>query len=325
MPSDYTLPFESPLADLQRRLDDLLAAASAAGIAPPPEAVALERQIDAERAEIFRNLTPWQKVLLARHPARPYTMDYIRAFVDDFTELRGDRHFADDRAMVGGIGWIEGRRVMVVGTQKGRDTAENLACNFGCPFPEGYRKALRLMSLAAKFRLPIVTFIDTPGAFPGVEGESRHVAEAIAVNLREMFTFPVPILSVVIGEGGSGGALGIGVANRILVMEYAYYSVISPEGCAAILWKDRAAAPQAAAALKITAPDLLSLGIADAIVPEPLGGAHRDPAAAAQNVRNAIVAQLDALSPLSEIELLGDRYRKFRSLSRLSAPAIQAV
>ncbi|MBR6022185.1 MAG: acetyl-CoA carboxylase carboxyl transferase subunit alpha, partial [Kiritimatiellae bacterium] len=233
---------------------------------------------------------------------------------------RGDRHFADDRAMVGGIGWIEGRRVLVLGTQKGRDTAENLDCNFGCPFPEGYRKALRLMNLAAKFRLPIVTFIDTPGAFPGIEGEERHVAEAIAVNLREMFTFPVPIVSVVIGEGGSGGALGIGVANRILVMEYAYYSVISPEGCAAILWKDRAAAPQAAAALRITAPDLLSLGIADAIIPEPAGGAHRDPAAAAQNVRNAVVAQLDALAPLSEVELLGDRYRKFRALTRL-APA----
>ena len=321
----YMLPFEKPLLEFQHKLDELKKFAEESNISVEDETARLRKELQAARRELYSHLTPWQEVMVARHPLRPYTGDYISAFIDDFTELHGDRLVSDDQSILGGFGKLNGHRVMVIGTQKGRDTKSNLACNFGCPFPEGYRKALRLMSLAAKFRLPIVTFIDTPGAFPGVEGESRHVAEAIAVNLREMFTFPVPILSVVIGEGGSGGALGIGVANRILVMEYAYYSVISPEGCAAILWKDRAAAPQAAAALKITAPDLLSLGIADAIVPEPLGGAHRDPAAAAQNVRNAIVAQLDARSPLSEIELLGDRYRKFRSLSRLRDPAIQAV
>ena len=205
---------------------------------------------------------------------------------------------------------------MVIGTQKGRDTRSNLLCHFGCPYPEGYRKALRLMQLAAKFRLPILTLIDTPGAFPGTEGEERHVAEAIAVNLREMFTFPVPIVSVVIGEGGSGGALALGVANRILLLEYAYYSVISPEGCAAILWKDRAHAPEAAEALKLTAPDLLRLGIADAVVVEPPGGAHRDYDLAADSLRRAVTAQFQTLSPLTEIELLSDRYRKFRALGR---------
>ena len=308
------LPFEKPLAELQSRLDDALAAARAIGLQTSPEADALRTKLAAERQRVFAALTPWQKVQLARHPARPYTRDYIHAFIDDFFELHGDRHFADDPSIVGGIGWLDGRPLVVIGTQKGRDTASNLACNFGCPFPEGYRKALRLMQLAAKFRLPILTLIDTPGAFPGTQGEERHVAEAIAVNLREMFTLPVPVISVVIGEGGSGGALGLGVANRILIMEYAYYSVISPEGCAAILWKDRAAADKAAAALKLTSSDLLALGIADAVVPEPPGAAHTDPAAAADLLHDAILAQLRQLDTLSEVELIGQRYEKFRAL-----------
>ena len=308
------LPFEKPLAELQSRLDDALAAARALGLQTSPEADALRDRLAAERQRIFSALSPWQKVQLARHPARPYTRDYIAAFIDDFTELHGDRHFADDASIVGGIGWLDGRPTMVIGTQKGRDTVSNLACNFGCPFPEGYRKALRLMQLAAKFRLPILTLIDTPGAFPGIQGEERHVAEAIAVNLREMFTLPVPVVAVVIGEGGSGGALGLGVANRILVMEYAYYSVISPEGCAAILWKNRTDAPKAAAALKLTSSDLLALGIADAIVPEPPGAAHADPAAAADLLHSAITLQFQQLDALSEVELIGQRYEKYRAL-----------
>jgi acetyl-CoA carboxylase carboxyl transferase subunit alpha len=252
--------------------------------------------------------------MVARHPRRPYTRDYIAALFSGFSELHGDRLLADDQSIVGGLGWLGEQQIMVIGTQKGRDTKSNLACNFGCPFPEGYRKALRLMRLAAKFNIPIVTFIDTPGAFPGIEGEQRHVAEAIAVNLREMFRLPVPILAIVIGEGGSGGALGIGIANRILILEYAYYSVISPEGCAAILWKNRAHADTAAAALKLTAPDLVELGIADELIPEPPGGAHTDPAAATALVRDALVKNLAQLKKLPPRQLLDQRYDKFRVL-----------
>lgn len=319
------LSFEKPLAELQARLDEALAAARAIGLQTSPEADEIRNRLAAERQRVFSALSPWQKVQLARHPGRPYTRDYIKAFIDDFTELHGDRHFADDPAIVGGVGWLDGRPLVVIGTQKGRDTASNLACNFGCPFPEGYRKALRLMQLAAKFRLPILTFIDTPGAFPGIQGEERHVAEAIAVNLREMFTLPVPVVSVVIGEGGSGGALGIGVANRILVMEYAYYSVISPEGCAAILWKDRSAAPRAAAALKLTSSDLLALGIADAVVPEPPGAAHVDPAAAAKLLHAAVTMQFQQLDAMSEVELIGQRYEKFRALGIYDATPPEPV
>ena len=231
----------------------------------------MEQKLEETRKEIYMNLTAWQKVQMARHPNRPFTRDYISKITTGFTELRGDRLFADDRAIIGGFAMMDNQKVMILGTQKGRDTRSNLECNFGCPYPEGYRKALRLMKLAAKFNVPIVTLIDTPGAYPGIESEERHIAEAIAVNLREMFTFGVPIISVVIGEGGSGGALGIGVSNRILLLEHAYYSVISPEGCAAILWKDREYADQAAEALKITAQDLIKNGLADGIE-EPLAG-----------------------------------------------------
>ena len=310
----YILPFEKPLLDLQNRIDELRRVARENGVADPQDAARLEAELAETRRQLYANLTPWQKVMVARHPRRPYTRDYLAAFVRDFSELHGDRLLSDDQSIVGGIGWIGERRIMAIGTQKGRDTKSNLACNFGCPFPEGYRKALRLMRLAAKFGLPIVCFIDTPGAFPGIEGEERHVAEAIAVNLREMFRFPVPILAVVIGEGGSGGALGIGIANRILVLEHAYYSVISPEGCAAILWKNRSHADTAATALKLTAADLIELGIADEIVPEPLGGAHADPAAAADFVRDAILKNLAQLDKLGPNQLLDQRYGKFRAM-----------
>ena len=310
----YILPFEKPLLDLQNKIDELRAFSQGQGIAAPQDVARLEKELAETRRNLYATLTPWQKVMVARHPRRPYTRDYIAALFSGFSELHGDRLLADDQSIVGGLGWLGEQQIMVIGTQKGRDTKSNLACNFGCPFPEGYRKALRLMRLAAKFNIPIVPFIDTPGAFPGIEGEQRHVAEAIAVNLREMFRLPVPILAIVIGEGGSGGALGIGIANRILILEYAYYSVISPEGCAAILWKNRAHADTAAAALKLTAPDLVELGIADELIPEPPGGAHTDPAAATALVRDALVKNLAQLKKLPPRQLLDQRYDKFRVL-----------
>ena len=310
----YILPFEKPLLDLQNKIEELRQFSKDQGIESPQDVARLETELADTRRGIYAALTPWQKVMVARHPRRPYTRDYIAAIVSDFSELHGDRLLSDDQSIVGGLGWIGGERVMVIGTQKGRDTKSNLACNFGCPFPEGYRKALRLMRLAAKFNIPIVCFIDTPGAFPGIEGEQRHVAEAIAVNLREMFRLPVPILAVVIGEGGSGGALGIGVANRILILEYSYYSVISPEGCAAILWKNRSHADTAATALKLTAPDLVELGIADEIIPEPAGGAHSNPEAASSQVREVLLRNLAELKKLSPRQLLDQRYDKFRAM-----------
>jgi len=310
----YILPFEKPLLEIQSKIDELRQFAREKGVTESQDVAQLEKQLADTRRDIYANLTPWQKVMVARHPRRPYTRDYIAAFVNDFTEIHGDRLLSDDLAIVGGLGWINNERVMLIGTQKGHDTKSNLVCNFGCPFPEGYRKALRLMRLAGKFAIPIITFIDTPGAFPGIEGEQRHVAEAIAVNLREMFRLPVPIISIVIGEGGSGGALGIGVANRILILEHAYYSVISPEGCAAILWKNRAHADTAAAALKLTAPDLLDLRIVDEVIPEPPGGAHDDPAAAAEAVRAAIVKHLAQFKNIAPAALINQRYDKFRDM-----------
>lgn len=310
----YMLPFEKPLLEFQHKLDELKNFSDKSNISVEEETARLNRELQEARRELYAHLTPWQEVMVARHPLRPYTGDYISAFIDDFTELHGDRLVSDDQAILGGFGKLNGHRVMVIGTQKGRDTKSNLACNFGCPFPEGYRKALRLMRLAARFGVPIVTLIDTPGAFPGIEGEERHVAEAIAVNLREMFRFPVPIISAVIGEGGSGGALGIGVCNRLLIMEHAYYSVISPEGCAAILWKDRAYASDAAAALKLTAPDLMRMHIADELIPEPPGGAHSDPAAAAEKVRAALAKHLEELLTWPTDALIEQRYDKFRAM-----------
>jgi acetyl-CoA carboxylase carboxyl transferase subunit alpha len=264
------------------------------------------------------NLTPWQRVQISRHLNRPYMLDYVKQVFEDFTELHGDRHIGDDNAMPAGFATLGGRRVLLVGHQKGRDTKENLLRNFGSAHPEGYRKALRLMRLAEKFGLPIVTLIDTPGAFPGIGAEERNIAEAIAFNLREMMLLKTPVVAVVIGEGGSGGALGIGVADRVLMMENAYYSVISPEGCAAILWKHREHAPEAAQALKLSAPDLLKLKVIDSVIPEPLGGAHNDHAEAATALKQAVLAAIDELSGLSVEQLLNGRYDKFRKLGEVT-------
>ncbi|HUK81223.1 MAG TPA: acetyl-CoA carboxylase carboxyltransferase subunit alpha [Verrucomicrobiae bacterium] len=310
----FTLEFEKPILELEQTLDELQKQASEQKIDLTSQIKAIEDKLEATRKEIFTNLTPWQRVQLARHPNRPYMLDYIQRIATDFIELHGDRRFGDDHAIIGGLATIDEHRVTVIGQQKGRDTKENLMRNFGSPHPEGYRKALRLMELAEKFDLPVVSFIDTPGAYPGVGAEERHIAEAIAVNLREMMVLKTPLVAVVIGEGGSGGALGIGVCDRVLILENAYYSVISPEGCAAILWKDRANAGQAAAALKLTAKDLLELGIVDEVIPEPLGGAHKDYDATAAALQRSLVKNLDKLMEEKTTELLEARYKKYRRM-----------
>ncbi len=310
----FILDFEKPILELETTLEELRKQAHDQQIDLSPQILAIEQKLDATRKQIFSNLNPWQRVQLARHPCRPYMLDYIQRMAVNFIELHGDRRFSDDRAMVGGLATIENHRVMVIGHQKGRDTRENLMRNFGSAHPEGYRKALRLMRLAEKFDLPVVSFIDTPGAYPGVGAEERHIAEAIAVNLREMTLLKVPLIAVVLGEGGSGGALGIGVSDRVLILENAYYSVISPEGCAAILWKDRANASQAAAALKLTAKDLAEFNIVDEIIPEPLGGAHKDHDAIAASLKKAILKHLEDLKSLKTGELLDARYQKYRKM-----------
>ena len=311
----HQLEFEKPIVELQHKLEELRkhAGKHALDISFEAEAAQIERKIEETRRQIYTNLTAWQRVQLARHPKRPFTLDYLRTTFTDFTELHGDRLYSDDRAVVGGFARLAGRRVVVIGTQKGRDTKENILRNFGSAHPEGYRKALRLMRMADRFGLPIVTLIDTAGAYPGIGAEERHIAEAIAVKLREMMLLEVPIIAAVIGEGGSGGALGIGVADRVLIMENAYYSVISPEGCAAILWKDRAAAPKAAEALKITAKDLLAAGLVDSVVPEPLGGAHNDLETTAVTLHQHLLQNLAELDALSIAERLRQRYAKFRA------------
>ena len=271
----------------------------------------LEKKLDKLKADLFTNLTDWQRAQLARHPKRPYTLDYLERICERFEELHGDRRFGDDAAIVAGMGWIEGNPVMVIGQQKGRDTKQKILRNFGMPKPEGYRKALRLMKLAEKFQRPVLCLIDTPGAYPGVDAEERGQAEAIARNLLEMAKLEVPVVAVVLGEGGSGGALALGVADRVLMMENAIYSVISPEGCASILWKDASQAPKAAAALKLTAPHLLELGIIDGIVKEPLGGAHSNFDAAAAALKEAVVEAFSELSELSAEQLVEERYQKF--------------
>ncbi len=271
----------------------------------------LEKKLKKLKAEAFANLTDWQRVQLARHPKRPYTLDYIERICDRFDEVHGDRNFSDDAAIVGGMGWIDGNAVMIIGQQKGRDTKQKIMRNFGMPKPEGYRKALRLMRLAEKFNHPILTIIDTPGAYPGVEAEERGQAEAIARNLLEMAKLRVPVVAVIIGEGGSGGALALGVADRVLMMENSVYSVITPEGCASILWKDSAMAPQAASALKMTAPALKDLGVIDGIVPEPLGGAHSDWDGAAAALKEAVCEAFAELADLGEEDLVEARYQKF--------------
>jgi acetyl-CoA carboxylase carboxyl transferase subunit alpha len=311
----HQLDFEKPIIELQTKLDELRQHPEkhSLGISFEEEIQIIERKLEETRRQIFLNLTAWQRVQLARHPRRPYTLDYIGHSFTDFQELHGDRLFADDHAMVGGFAKLGEHRVVVIGTQKGRDTKENIFRNFGSAHPEGYRKALRLMRLANKFSLPIITLIDISGAYPGIGSEERHVAEAIAVNLREMILLEVPIIAAVTGEGGSGGALGIGVADRVLMLENAYYSVIPPEGCAAILWKDRAATAKAAAALKITAKDLLGFKIIDEIIPEPLGGAHTDAVLTAANLKTHLLKHLEEILALPVAERLKKRYEKFRS------------
>jgi acetyl-CoA carboxylase carboxyl transferase subunit alpha len=310
----YTLEFEKPITELEQTLDALQKQAVEQKIDLSAQIHAIEEKLEATKKEVFTNLTPWQRVQLARHPKRPYMLDYLQRIATNFIELHGDRRFSDDHAIVGGLAQIDDRRVMVIGQQKGRDTKENLMRNFGSPHPEGYRKALRLMQLAEKFDIPVICFIDTPGAYPGVGAEERHIAEAIAVNLREMMVLKTPLLAVVIGEGGSGGALGIGVCDRVLILENAYYSVISPEGCAAILWKDRANASQAAAALKLTAKDLLELDVVDEVVPEPLGGAHRNYDEIAATLKKTIIKNLDKLWEMKISDLLEARYKKYRRM-----------
>jgi acetyl-CoA carboxylase carboxyl transferase subunit alpha len=311
----HQLDFEKPIIELQGKLEELRQHPEkhSLGVSFEEEIQLIEKKLAETRRHIFANLTAWQRVQLARHPKRPYTMDYLKGSFSDFQELHGDRLFAEDRAMVGGFAKLGEHRVVVIGTQKGRDTKENILRNFGSAHPEGYRKALRLMRLADKFGLPIITLIDTAGAYPGVGAEERHIAEAIAVNLREMMLLEVPIIAAVIGEGGSGGALGIGVADRVLILENAYYSVISPEGCAAILWKDSAAKAKAAAALKITAKDLFGLKLVDEIVPEPLGGAHTDTAVATANLKTHLLKHLGEILALPVAERLKKRYEKFRA------------
>ncbi len=312
----YLLEFEKPLRELEKQLEALHQQSLENNIDMSAELATIEAKIDTTKREIYSNLTPWQRVQVARHPKRPYALDYINALCTDFQELHGDRQFNDDRALIGGTAFFEGRAIMIVAQQKGRDTKENIVRNFGMPQPEGYRKALRLMKLAEKFNLPVFSFIDTPGAYPGVESEARHVSEAIAVNLREMAMLKVPSIAVIVGEGGSGGALGIGVTDRVLIFENAYYSVISPEGCAAILWKDRANAPMAAEALKLNAANLKAFEAPDGVTPEPLGGAHNDPAAATTALKAALIRQLDELSPKTTEELLDQRYERYRQLGQ---------
>jgi acetyl-CoA carboxylase carboxyl transferase subunit alpha len=312
----HSLEFEKPLLDLEKQLEEIVKSSHDSDLDFSTEIKAIEKKIEQTKRDVYSDLTPWQKVQLSRHPNRPYSIDYIERIFEDFEELHGDRSFMDDAAIVGGPATIDSQKVMVIAQQKGRNTTDNLKRNFGCPNPEGYRKALRLMKMGNKFGLPIISIVDTPGAFPGIGAEERHVAEAIAVNLREMAGFEVPIVSIVIGEGGSGGALGIAVANKVLILENAYYSVISPEGCAAILWKDRAFSSNAAESLKLDASQLLESGIVDEIISEPIGGAHRDWDQTSQSIKKSIKTNLKSLNIKSPNEIVSERYDKFRVLGK---------
>lgn len=312
--TETCLPFERPAIELEKKINELRATTKE-GIDLSGEIKSLEKKLEKALKDIFDHLTPWERVQVARHPLRPYTLDYIKYLTKDFIELHGDRHFSDDRAMVTGFAkWGGEKKICIIGHQKGRDTKENLLRSFGSAHPEGYRKAIRLMRLAEKFGVPILCLIDTPGAYPGIGAEERGQAEAIAYNMREMADLTVPIIVIVIGEGGSGGALGIGVGDRVFILENAYYSVISPEGCAAILWKETSRSPDAAAALKLTAQDLLELGVIDQIIPEPLGGAHRDFETVAENIRKTVDQALEELKDIPRKELPELRYQKFRKM-----------
>ena len=323
----HQLDFEKPIVELQNKLAELKKHPEihSLDISVEEEVSLIEKKLEETKRQIFANLSAWDRIKIARHPKRPFTLDYLELAFTGFSELHGDRLFAEDRALVGGFASLGGHKVMVIGTQKGRDTKENILRNFGSAHPEGYSKALRLMKLADKFRLPIIVLIDTAGAYPGIGAEERHIAEAIAVNLREMMLLEVPIIAVVIGEGGSGGALGLGVANRVLILENSYYSVISPEGCAAILWKDRTAASTAAEALKITAAHLLELGLVDDVVPEPLGGAHTDREAAARILQAYLLKHLEQIQALPAADRLKQRYAKFRAFGHFSEKQSAAV
>ncbi|MDB6007580.1 MAG: acetyl-CoA carboxylase carboxyltransferase subunit alpha [Prosthecobacter sp.] len=313
------LEFEKPIVKIREEIEEAKKKLAAKPSDKLAQQIAdLEVKAETLQRDIHANLSPWQRVQISRHNARPFMLDYVKHICDEFVELHGDRHIGDDNAMPAGFATIAGQRVAILGHQKGRDTKENLLRNFGSAHPEGYRKALRLMRMAEKFSLPIVTLIDTPGAFPGIGAEERNIAEAIAFNLREMMTLRTPVIAIVIGEGGSGGALGIGIADRVLMMENAYYSVISPEGCAAILWKHREHAPEAASALKLSAQDLSKLGVIDGIIPEPLGGAHNDHFAAANSLKEAVLATLKELGSLPTAQLLEKRYQKFRALGQFT-------
>ena len=314
------LEFEKPILELERRIAELKETAKATGVDLEAEIRLLEERLARLRKETYENLTPWQRVQLARAPGRPTTLDVLEKAFQDFIDLHGDRAFADDPAIVGGLAYLEGEKVVVVGHQKGRDTKENLQRNFGMPHPEGYRKAMRLMDLADRFGYPFLTFVDTPGAYPGVSAEERGQAWVIAQSIQRMSRLRVPAVTVILGEGGSGGALAIAVANRVLILENAWYSVISPESCAAILWRDAKEAPKAAEALKLTAKDLLQLKVVDAIVPEPEGGAHKDPDRAIRNIKEALLKALEELKGLSPEALYEDRYRRFRSLGAFAEP-----
>jgi acetyl-CoA carboxylase carboxyl transferase subunit alpha len=308
------LEFEKPIAELESKIEELRNCAASEHMDLSEEIRTLEDKCEELKRQIYGHITPWQRVLIARHPQRLYTLDYIKALCTDFVELHGDRTFSDDASLVGGFAFFEGRPVVVIGHQKGRTVQESMRRNFGMPHPEGYRKALRLMKFAEKFKRPVFCFIDTPGAYPGIGAEERGQARAIAVNLMEMAGLKAPIICIVIGEGGSGGALAIGIGDRLLMCENAWYSVISPEGCAAILFRDSARAQEAATALKLTARELKSLGIVDEVIAEVQGGLHRDPAPTVEAIRSALVKNLDHLQSLSTEQLLESRYQKFRSL-----------
>src|SRR3982075_4281763 len=312
------LDFEKPILELQRRLQEIRNHSGEHDVDLEAEVENMEAKIETTRREIYDHLTAWQRVQIARHVQRPFALDYIERCFTDWVELHGDRLYADDKAMPGGLARLGPYRCVVITHQKGRNTKENVMRNFGCAHPEGYRKALRLMQLAQKFGMPVISLIDTPGAFPGIGSEERHISEAIAVNLREMMNLRIPIIAAVIGEGGSGGALGIGVADRVLILENAYYSVISPEACSAILWRDRRHAPEAAEALKLTAQDLLKLGVVDEVVNEPEGGAHRDYETAATNLGTALRRNLEGLIEQPIEQLLSKRYKRFRALGNFS-------
>ena len=312
----FALEFEKPIAELERQIEELRRMSTQRSLDVRREIAPLEEKLAQMREDIYRSLTPFQRVQVARHPRRPYALDFINTVFTDFIELHGDRLYRDDPAIIGGTARLDGQPVVVIGQQKGRDTKENLKRNFGMPHPEGYRKALRLMQLAERFHLPILTLIDTPGAYPGLGAEERGQAEAIARNLEEMATLRTPIIAVVIGEGGSGGALALGVADRVLMFENSVYSVISPEGCAAILWKDATQRERAAEALKLTAPDLLSLGLIDEIIAEPAGGNHADPDAAAAALGEALRRQLDGLRALKAADLVARRAEKFLRMGK---------